>query len=128
MHVSNTHLYSPNSACTMGFWRLQKVSVGVCFPALRGSPTRTIIQKPKVFEHFQKKWCWRLSFEVPRGSFRRMLQLICLFCFQNPFWPGWPPRGPQSGLWVPKGANFGGSKSRKKKVAGLSPRGESLFI
>ena len=46
----------------------------------------------------------------------------------NPFWPAWSPRGPQSGLWVPKGANFGGSKSPKKKVAGLSPRGESLFI
>ena len=72
--------------------------VGVPVPALRGSRTRKIIKKPSVFKHFQKKWCWRSSFEVPRGSFRRMLQLICLFCFQNPLWPGWPPRGPQGGL------------------------------
>ena len=37
---------------------------GLRFPAARGSRTRKIIKKPSVFKLFQKKWCWRSSFEV----------------------------------------------------------------
>ena len=49
----------------------------------RAPPDTQNIKKQGVFKHFQKKWCWRSSFEVPRGSFRRMLQLICLFLLQK---------------------------------------------
>ena len=59
------------------------------------------------FLSFLKKWCWRSSFEVPPFSFRRMLRLIWLFCFQNPLWPGCPPRGPKATpkapFWAPLG-------------------------
>ena len=61
--------------------------------------TRKMLKKPWVFKLFQKKWCWRSSFEVGRFSFRRMLQLICLFCLQIPLWPGWLPRGSQGPPW-----------------------------
>ena len=36
-----------------------------------------------------------------------MLQLICLFCLQNPLWPGCPLRGPKAAskapFWAPLG-------------------------
>ena len=36
---------------------------------LRGSRIRKIIKKPTVFKVFQKKWCWRTSFELTPSSF-----------------------------------------------------------
>ena len=60
-----------------------------------------------MFKLFEKKGCWRSSFELGRFIFRRMLQLICLFCLQNLLWPGCPPRGskatPKAPFWAPLG-------------------------
>ena len=61
---------------------------------------------------FQKKWCWRLSFEVHLFVFRRMLQLILLFLLKNCLWVTRSPKGYQGGIWAAiwsdMGADFPG--------------------
>ena len=69
----------------MGFWRIQGL-VNLSRPC-GCSRTRKIIKKAWVFKLFQKKWCWRSSFELHLFIFRWMLQLILLFLLQNWMWP-----------------------------------------
>ena len=74
---------------------------GESTPPARGSRTRKIIKKPSVFKVFQKKWCWRLSFEVHLFIFGRMLRLILLFLLKDCLWVTRSPKGYQGGIWAP---------------------------
>ena len=78
-------IFSPNSACTMGFWRFQGL-VNVVQPRAVPGHAKSW-KKPWVFKLFQKRWCWRSSFGLHLFIFSRMLHLICLFWLQNLVWP-----------------------------------------
>ena len=81
---------SPNSACTMEFWRIQglvKVTRTCAVPGHAES-----LNKHKLLSFvFQKKWCWRSSVEFHLFIFRRMLGLICCFCCKTKCDPATPP-------------------------------------
>ena len=90
--------FSPNSAGTMGFWRvLRLVIVRQDFPASPTFPDTENHQKTMSLLTFsKKKRCWRSSFGVYHFVFWWMLELICLFLLQNSLgslgvaW-GWTP-------------------------------------
>ena len=67
----------------MGFSRVIIAGHGCAAPARLRANGKTL-KKLQFLSFFKKKWSWRSSFEVPRFSFRRMLQLIWSFCFENP--------------------------------------------
>ena len=103
-------LYFPKQCLHYGVLAFSRAGEGQ-LPA-RGSRTRKIIKKPLVFKLFQKKWCWRSSFEVHLFDFRRMLRLILLFLLKNCLWVTRSPKGYQGGIWAPicsdMGADFPG--------------------
>ena len=76
-------IHSPNSACTMGFWR--SLRAGKWYRAAGDFASTQNQQYPSGILAFSKKWSWRSSFEVPRVKIRRILQLICLFLVQHAF-------------------------------------------
>ena len=68
---------------------------------------RKMLKKPSVFKYFQKKWCWRSSFEVARFKICRILELICLFLLQNALGSLGTPLGPAWVLLAPPWDSLG---------------------
>ena len=101
---------SPNSACTMGFWRFQGLVI-LCRPRAVPGHAKSL-KNLQFLSFFKKKWCWRSSFEVHLFVFRRMLRLILLFLVKNCLWVTRSPKGYQDGIWAAicsdMGADFHG--------------------
>ena len=91
--------FSPNSACTMGFWRFQGL-VKVERPRAVPGHAKSL-KNIQFLSFFKKKWCWRSSFEVHLFDFRRMLRLILLFLLKKCLWVTRTPKGYQGGIWAP---------------------------
>ena len=74
-----------------------------CTPLARPPRPHKMLKNHKFLKLFNKKRCWRLSFEVPRFSFCRVLK-IYLFLVQNAIRPPWAHLG---GRCVTRGLIWG---------------------
>ena len=79
-HLS-TFQFFPKQCLHLGV--LAELRAGRIYPPARASTATQNVEKNLQFLKIKKKRCWRSSSELGRSSFRRMLQLICLFLLQK---------------------------------------------
>ena len=91
---------TPNSACTMGFWRNKSL---VDDSGQRAPPrTRKMLKKQWVFKHFQKKMVLALEFGAPPFHFStNALANIVVFVVKVV----WPHNSASSVTWRPRAPN-----------------------